>query len=104
MIITRVLNALKRCSEAYDDSNAALKLTPRNPSVYLLKCKTLLADGDAFFGIETVAEGLAVCGLENMELQKAFVEALDRPARVNPELARLFSGTLVKGFNTEDTE
>jgi uncharacterized protein (DUF1778 family) len=35
---------------------------------------------------------------------KAFVEALDRPARVKPELARLFSGTLVKGFNTEDTE
>jgi uncharacterized protein (DUF1778 family) len=35
---------------------------------------------------------------------KAFIEALDRPARVKPELARLFSGQFVKGFNTEDTE
>jgi len=35
---------------------------------------------------------------------KAFVEALDRPARVKPELARLFSGRLEKGLNTENTE
>jgi uncharacterized protein (DUF1778 family) len=27
---------------------------------------------------------------------RAFVEALDRPARVKPELARLFSGTLAE--------
>src|SRR5258708_25517021 len=33
---------------------------------------------------------------------KAFVDALDRPARVKPELARLFSGRLEKkSFNTE---
>jgi uncharacterized protein (DUF1778 family) len=35
---------------------------------------------------------------------KAFVEALDRPAQVKPELARLFSGRLEKGLNTENTE
>jgi uncharacterized protein (DUF1778 family) len=35
---------------------------------------------------------------------KSFVDALDRPARVKPELARLFSGMLAKGSNTESTE
>jgi len=35
---------------------------------------------------------------------RAFVEALDRPARVKPELARLFSGQAGRGFNTENTE
>jgi uncharacterized protein (DUF1778 family) len=35
---------------------------------------------------------------------KAFLEALDRPARVKPELARLFSGPFENGFNTENTE
>jgi uncharacterized protein (DUF1778 family) len=34
----------------------------------------------------------------------AFVEALGQPARVKPELARLFSGRLEKGFNTGNTE
>jgi uncharacterized protein (DUF1778 family) len=32
---------------------------------------------------------------------KAFIEALDRPARVKSKLARLFSGTPAKGSNTE---
>ena len=35
---------------------------------------------------------------------KAFVEALDRPARVKPELARLFSEHLKESFTTENTE
>jgi uncharacterized protein (DUF1778 family) len=35
---------------------------------------------------------------------KAFVEALDRPARVIPELARLFSERPKEGFTTENTE
>jgi uncharacterized protein (DUF1778 family) len=35
---------------------------------------------------------------------QAFVEALDRPARVKPELARLFSGRRKKDFVTETTE
>jgi uncharacterized protein (DUF1778 family) len=35
---------------------------------------------------------------------KAFVEALDRPARVKPELARLFSEHFKEGFATENTE
>ncbi|MGA7793640.1 MAG: DUF1778 domain-containing protein [Candidatus Acidiferrales bacterium] len=35
---------------------------------------------------------------------KAFVEALDRPARVIPELARLFYEQHKKSFTTEDTE
>jgi uncharacterized protein (DUF1778 family) len=35
---------------------------------------------------------------------KAFVEALDRPARVKRELARLFSGRLEKGLTTENSE
>ena len=33
---------------------------------------------------------------------KAFIDALDRPARVKPELARLFAGPLAKGFNTKN--
>jgi uncharacterized protein (DUF1778 family) len=35
---------------------------------------------------------------------KAFVEALDRPARVKPELARLFSEHLKESLTTENTE
>ena len=35
---------------------------------------------------------------------KAFVEALDRPARVKPELARLFSERLKERSTTENTE
>jgi uncharacterized protein (DUF1778 family) len=35
---------------------------------------------------------------------KAFIEALDRPARVKPELARLFSGSPEKGSYTENTK
>ena len=35
---------------------------------------------------------------------KAFVEALDRPAQIKPELARLLSERLKKGFATENTE
>jgi uncharacterized protein (DUF1778 family) len=35
---------------------------------------------------------------------KAFVEALDRPARVKPELARLFSEHRKESFTTENTE
>lgn len=35
---------------------------------------------------------------------KAFLDALDRPARARPELARLFSGRLGKAFNTENTK
>jgi uncharacterized protein (DUF1778 family) len=35
---------------------------------------------------------------------KAFITALDRPAQIKPGLARLFSGRLEKGFNTENTE
>jgi uncharacterized protein (DUF1778 family) len=35
---------------------------------------------------------------------KAFVEALDRPALVKPELARLFSEHLKQSFTTENTE
>jgi uncharacterized protein (DUF1778 family) len=34
---------------------------------------------------------------------KAFVEALDRPARVKPELARLFSEHLKESFTTDDS-
>jgi uncharacterized protein (DUF1778 family) len=35
---------------------------------------------------------------------KAFLDALDRPARVKPELTRLFSGGPAKGLNREYTE
>jgi uncharacterized protein (DUF1778 family) len=35
---------------------------------------------------------------------KGFLEALDRPARIKPELARLFSEQTGAGFSTEDTE
>jgi uncharacterized protein (DUF1778 family) len=35
---------------------------------------------------------------------KAFVNALDRPARVKPELVRLFSERLEKSFGAETTE
>ena len=35
---------------------------------------------------------------------KAFIAALDRPARVKPQLARLFSAQLGKSFNAENTE
>ena len=35
---------------------------------------------------------------------RAFVEALDRPARAKPALARLFSERQKKDFNTENTE
>jgi uncharacterized protein (DUF1778 family) len=35
---------------------------------------------------------------------KAFVEALDRPARIKPELALLFSERLAKGLTTDNKE
>jgi uncharacterized protein (DUF1778 family) len=35
---------------------------------------------------------------------KAFIEALDRPARVKPELARLFAERPKEGFTAESTE
>jgi uncharacterized protein (DUF1778 family) len=35
---------------------------------------------------------------------RAFLAALDRPARIKPGLARLFSGQHAKGFNTKNTE
>lgn len=35
---------------------------------------------------------------------QAFVKALDRPARVKPKLAHLFSERLKEGFTTENTE
>jgi uncharacterized protein (DUF1778 family) len=37
---------------------------------------------------------------------KAFIDALDRPARVKPELAQLFAGRSIpkEGLNTENTE
>lgn len=35
---------------------------------------------------------------------KAFLAALDRPARVKPELVRLFSERRKEGFTTENTE